>query len=190
MEKEKIILCYGDSLTAGYGFTQEHSYPGVLQKMFNEKGYAYQVINAGVSGETTSGGLNRLPRFLDIKADFFILELGINDGLRGQSLDIMQNNLQKIIDQVEQKMQDTRLIIAGMDLPVKIHNPYIRRFLEIYPSLAKKNNAILIPHFLEDVLGVPSLNLPDRLHPNKEGYQIIAQTVFINLLPHLDEPSV
>lgn len=189
MKKEKIILCYGDSLTAGYGFTQEHSYPGVLQKMLNEKGYSYQVINAGVSGESTFGGLNRLPRFLEIEADIFILELGINDGLRGQSLEAMKENLQKIIVQVKQRNKDVKLVIAGMQMPLNAQNNYIRRFMDVYPDLAKTNQAILIPFFLEDVMGVKSLNLPDGLHPNKEGYQIIAQTVFNVLLPHLDEPE-
>lgn len=189
MKNEKIILCFGNSLTAGYGFTQEHSYPGVLQKMLNEKGYSYQVVNAGVSGETSAGGLNRIQRYLDIDADIFILELGINDGLRGQSLDAMENNLQKILELVKQKMKNAKLIIAGMDLPVNVQNQYIRRFLNIYPSLAEKIDAVLIPHFLEDVMGVPSLNLPDRLHPNIKGYKIIAQNVFTVLQPYLDEPK-
>lgn len=189
MQKERIILCYGDSLTAGYGFPQEFSYPGLLQKLLSKNGFKYQVINAGVSGETTAGGLNRLPRFLDIRADIFILELGINDGLRGLSVESMKDNLQEIIDLYKSRHPETKLVIAGMDLPIPLKNQYINNFLKAYPTLAEQNKALLVPHFLKDVLGVPSLNLPDRLHPNKEGYKIIAQHIYESLLPLLEEPE-
>lgn len=189
MAREKIILCFGDSLTAGYGFTEEHSYPGLLQEHLDKKGYSYQVINAGVSGETTEGGLKRIDRLSHIHPDIFILELGINDGLRGLPIDSMRKNLQGIIDKVKKQNPDVVVVLAGMQVPLNIQNNYIRQFLQVYPELAEKTQAILIPFFLQDVMGVKPLNLPDGLHPNKEGYKIIAANVLKVILPLLDEPA-
>lgn len=185
MEKEKRIVFYGDSLTAGYGYTAEHSFPSIIQKKLIEKGLNYHIVNAGVSGETSGGGLRRIDEVLTEPIDIFVLELGVNDGLRGLPLDQMKSNLQAIINKVKAKNPDIDLVIAGMQIPIQFQNDYIQQFIQIFPSLAKENDAYLIPFFLENVAGVKSLNLPDGLHPNKEGYRIIADNVLKILLPLL-----
>jgi acyl-CoA thioesterase-1 len=187
--KEKRIVFYGDSLTAGYGYTAEHSFPSIIKKKLDEKGFNYHVVNAGVSGETSEGGLRRIDEVLTAPIDIFILELGVNDGLRGLPLDRMKDNLQAIIDKVKARNPDVELVIAGMQIPIPFQNEYIQQFINIFPSLAKENDAYLIPFFLEKVAGVKSLNLPDGLHPNKEGYKIIADNVFKILLPILTASS-
>lgn len=189
MKNEKRIVFFGDSLTAGYGYTAEHSFPSIIKEKLDEKGFNYHVINAGVSGETSDGGLRRIDEVLTAPIDIFVLELGVNDGLRGLPLDRMEDNLQAIIDRVKARNPDVKLVIAGMKIPIQIQNDYIQRFINIFPELAKKNEAHLIPFFLEKVAGVKSLNLPDGLHPNKEGYKIIAENVFKILLPILAESS-
>lgn len=185
MVKEKRIVFYGDSLTAGYGYTAEHSFPSIIKKKLDEKGFNYQVVNAGVSGETSEGGLRRINDVLIEPIDIFVLELGVNDGLRGLPLAKMKENLQAIIDKVKAGNPDVELVIAGMQIPVQFQNEYIQHFINIFPSLAEENGAHLIPFFLENVAGVKFLNLPDGLHPNKEGYKIIADNVFKILLPIL-----
>ena len=174
----KTILCFGDSLTAGYGMQRGQSYPELLQEHINNDGYNYQVINAGVSGDTTHDGLRRLSYHLSQPIDIFILELGVNDMIRGGIPDQIKVNLSKILNQVIEQYPNCKLVVAGMQLPPVVQHPFISRFTNIYDSLANQYKALLIPSFLDGVIGMPALNLPDRLHPNAQGYQIIARNVY------------
>ena len=174
----KVILFYGDSLTAGYGIKLEESFPALIQERLDSLGLNYTVINSGVSGETTSGGLNRLNWVLNQKVDVFVLELGANDGLRGIPLNKTQQNLQAIIDLVLEKNADTRIILAGMQIPPNMGPEYTAEFRNIFPELAEKNEIPLIPFLLEGVAGNPDLNLEDGIHPTAEGHQILRENVW------------
>ncbi len=175
----KTILCFGDSLTAGYGLDDmDDAYPGILQTTIDSLGLAYTVINSGVSGETTSGGRSRIDWVLNQKIDVFILELGANDGLRGVSLNKTRENLQAIIDAVRNKNPETEVILAGMQLPPNMGPEYTTEFREIFPVLATKNKLALIPFLLENVGGIPELNQADGIHPTEEGQKIVAGNVW------------
>jgi acyl-CoA thioesterase I len=173
----KVILFFGDSLTAGYGLSQEEAFPAVVEKKLNRQGKPAKVVNAGLSGETSAGGLSRIDWILRQPIDVFILELGANDGLRGLPLDQTQKNLQAIIDKVRSKFPNAKIIIAGMMVPPNMGEDYTSKFQKIFPELAKKNNVLLIPFLLEDVAGKEDLNLPDGIHPNVEGHKIVADNV-------------
>lgn len=179
----KVILFYGDSLTAGYGLSPEEAFPAKVEKKLNQKGTVCKVINAGLSGETSAGGLSRLDWVLRQPIDVFILELGANDGLRGLPLDQTQKNLQTIIDKVKGKYPNVKIVIAGMMVPPNMGNDYTTKFQKIFPALAKKNNATLIPFLLQDVAGDEKLNQADGIHPNVEGHNIVAENVFKVLQP-------
>jgi acyl-CoA thioesterase-1 len=174
----KTILCFGNSITAGYGLDPELAYPDVLEKILNEKGYDYEVINSGLSGETSAGGLTRIDWVLRNPVDLFILELGANDGLRGLPLTQTKQNLQSIIERVKNKYPEAQIIIAGMMVPPNMGPDYSKEFAYLFNDLAIKNEATLIPFLLEGVGGIPSLNLPDGIHPNAEGHKILAKNVF------------
>lgn len=174
----KVILFYGDSLTAGYGIKLEEAFPALIQERLDSLGLNYTVINSGVSGETTSGGRNRLNWVLNQKVDVFVLELGANDGLRGIPLNKTQQNLQAIIDLVLEKNADTRIILAGMQIPPNMGPEYTAEFRNIFPELAEKNEIPLIPFLLEGVAGNPDLNLEDGIHPTAEGHQILRENVW------------
>ena len=174
----KVILFYGDSLTAGYGIKLEEAFPALIQERLDSLGLNYTVINSGVSGETTSGGLNRLNWVLNQKVDVFVLELGANDGLRGIPLNKTQQNLQVIIDLVLEKNADTQIILAGMQIPPNMGPEYTKEFRNIFPELAEKNKIPLIPFLLEGVAGNPDLNLEDGIHPTAEGHQILSENVW------------
>lgn len=173
----KTILFYGDSLTAGYGLSTEEAFPALVGQRLNEKGKPVRVINSGLSGETSAGGLTRIDWVLKQPVDVFVLELGPNDGLRGLPLEQTEKNLQAIIDKVKAKYPKTKIVIAGMMVPPNIGPDYTEEFKKLFPRLAKKNNAALIPFLLEDVAGNEKLNLPDRIHPNAEGHKIVAENV-------------
>ena len=181
-----LILCYGDSLTAGMGLDPDDAFPAVLQRIIDSLSLNYSVVNAGLSGETTASGRNRLNWVLNQKTDVFILELGANDGLRGINLDETRNNLQAIIDMVKSKNPDTKVILAGMQIPPNMGSVYTSEFRGIFPDLAEKNNAYLIPFLLKDVGGIPELNQDDGIHPTKEGQKILALNVWEVLEPVLD----
>ncbi|WP_108804240.1 arylesterase [Aquimarina sp. Aq107] len=175
----KTILCFGDSLTAGYGLDDiNDAYPAILQNRLDSLGLAYTVINSGLSGETTAGGKSRISWVLNQKVDVFILELGANDGLRGVPLTETQNNLQSIIDAVRKKNSETTIILAGMQLPPNMGPEYITAFRNIFPDLAQKNELALIPFLLKDVGGIPELNQADGIHPTIEGQKILANNVW------------
>jgi acyl-CoA thioesterase I len=181
----KVILFYGDSLTAGYGLSTDEAFPAVIEKKLNQKGKPTKVVNAGLSGETSAGGLNRLDWVLKQPVDMFVLELGANDGLRGLPLDQTKKNLQSIIDKVKTKYPKAKIVIAGMLVPPNMGPDYTSSFRKIFPDLAKKNNAALIPFLLQDVAGDEKLNNADGIHPNVEGHKIVAQNVLKVIEPLL-----
>ncbi|WP_239540705.1 arylesterase [Spongiivirga citrea] len=175
----KTILCFGDSLTAGYGLDDMNdAYPGILQSTIDSLGLKYTVINSGVSGETTAGGRSRIEWVLNQKIDVFILELGANDGLRGVPLTKTRENLQAIIDAVRNKNPETVIILAGMQLPPNMGPEYTTEFKTIFPDLAEKNQLVLIPFLLKDVGGITELNQADGIHPTEEGQKILANNVW------------
>ena len=173
----KTILFFGDSLTAGYGLSPEEAFPALVEKSLNKKGMATKVVNAGLSGETSAGGLSRIDWVLRQPIDIFILELGANDGLRGLPLDQTRTNLQGIIDKVKAKYPKAKIVVTGMMVPPNLGTKYTDEFKRIFPDLAKKNNAALIPFLLQDVAGIEKLNLPDGIHPNPDGHKIVAGNV-------------
>ncbi|NVJ84850.1 MAG: arylesterase [Algoriphagus sp.] len=174
----ETILFFGNSLTAGYGIDKEDAFAGLVQQRIDSLGLNYRVINGGLSGETTAGGLSRLDWFLEDEPAIFVLELGGNDGLRGILLSETKSNLEKIIDKVRAKYPNTHIILAGMQIPPNMGQEYTNEFKEIYPTIAKEKNVTLIPFLLEGVAGDPSLNLPDGIHPTEEGHQIVFETIW------------
>lgn len=181
----KNILFFGDSLTAGYGLSTEEAFPAIVEKKFNKNGKPVKVVNAGLSGETSAGGLSRIDWVLRQPVDVFILELGANDGLRGLPLDQTEKNLQAIIDKVKSKNPKVKVVIAGMMVPPNMGPDYAGKFQKLFPALAKKNSATLIPFLLQDVAGNEQLNLADGIHPNVEGHKIVAENVFRVVTPLL-----
>lgn len=175
---QKTILFFGNSLTAGYGIEKEDAFPGLTQQRIDSLGLDYRVINGGLSGETTAGGLNRLDWFLEDEPYIFVLELGGNDGLRGIELSETKSNLEKIIDKVRTKYPSTKIILAGMQIPPNMGPEYTQEFQTIYPEVSKEKNVTLIPFLLEGVAGDPELNLPDGIHPTEEGHKIVFETVW------------
>ena len=173
----KVILFFGDSLTAGYGLSTEIAFPALVEESLNKKGKACKVINAGLSGETSAGGLSRIDWILRQPIDIFILELGANDGLRGLPIEETRKNLQQIIDKVRAKNPDVKIVIAGMMVPPNMGPEYSANFQKVFPAIAKKNNATLIPFLLKAVGGIEKLNQPDGIHPNAEGHKIVASNV-------------
>ena len=181
----KVILFFGDSLTAGYGIDPDQAFPAVIQQKINKRGWNFEVVSAGVSGETTAGGLRRIDWVLQRPIDVFVLELGANDGLRGLPLDNAQKNLQAIMDRVKNKYPQVKLILAGMQLPPNLGKEYSSRFRLLFPDLARQNGAVLIPFLLDGVGGVPTLNLPDGIHPTPLGHARVADNVWRVLEPVL-----
>jgi acyl-CoA thioesterase I len=181
----KVILFYGDSLTAGYGLSTEEAFPALVGKKFTTAGKPVKVINAGLSGETSAGGLSRLDWVLREHIDIFVLELGPNDGLRGLPLAQTQKNLQTIIDKVKAKYPNVKIVIAGMMVPPNMGQDYTTEFKKMYPEIAKRNKATLIPFLLQDVAGHEKLNQADGIHPNVDGHKLVAQNVYQVLAPLL-----
>lgn len=184
--ERKTILFLGDSLTAGYGLDESRAFPAFVQAKIDSLGWTFEVINAGLSGETSAGGSRRVNWLLRRKIDVLVLALGGNDGLRGISVSDMQKNLQGIVDHARKKNPDVRIILAGIEAPPNLGEEYTGAFREVFSALAKKNSVDLIPFLLADVGGIPELNLPDRIHPNVEGHQIVAETVWETLRPILE----
>jgi acyl-CoA thioesterase I len=170
----KVILFFGDSLTAGYGLSTEEAFPALLEKELNKNGKKVKVVNAGLSGETSAGGLSRIDWILRQPVDIFVLELGANDGLRGLPIEQTRQNLQNIINKVKAKNPTCTIVLAGMMVPPNMGKQYTDDFKNIYPDLARKNNATLIPFILEGVAGIEKLNQADGIHPTPEGHKIIA----------------
>jgi len=181
----KTILFFGDSLTAGYGLSPEIAFPSLVEKEFIKENKKVKVINAGLSGETSAGGLSRIDWTLRQPIDVFVLELGANDGLRGLPIEQTKKNLQSIIDKVKSKYPKVKIVLAGMMVPPNMGKSYADEFKKIYPAMAKKNKASLIPFLLEGVAGNEKLNQADGIHPNAEGHRIVATNLVIFLRPLL-----
>ena len=186
-ETRKNIIFFGNSLTAAYGLEDlSKGFVGLIQQRIDSLGLPYRCINAGLSGETTAGGKGRVDWVIDQQPfDIFILELGGNDALRGIQPDDGIQNLQSIIDKVKAKNPSVKIILAGMEAPRNMGNTYLKAFHEMYPTLAKKNNTLLIPFVLEGVGGVAELNQKDGIHPTEVGNKIIAETIWGVLKPIL-----
>ena len=182
--ESKTILCFGDSITAGYGLDDSNNaFPAVLQQKVDALNLNYTVINSGLSGETTAGGKSRINWVMNQNINVFVLELGANDGLRGVPLSETRLNLQGIIDVVKEKSPNTKIILAGMELPPNMGQDYTTEFRSIYADLATKNNLEFIPFILKDVGGIKELNQSDGIHPTVEGHKILANTVWEVLKP-------
>ena len=181
------IVALGDSLTAGYGLSRKQAWPALVADKMRAAGYDFEVVNAGSSGDTTTGGLRRLPAILRAhkKMDIFVLELGINDAFRGVPIEQIRSNLQAIVDQVRAAQPNASIVIAGMQLPNVSSDDYVGAFGGIFRALAEKNRATLIPFFLEGVGGNPELNQWDRVHPNAAGQRVLAENVWRVLEPLL-----
>ena len=171
------IIFYGDSLTAGYGLSPAEAFPALVEASLTKNNKPCKVVNAGLSGETSAGGLTRIDWILRQPVDIFVLELGANDGLRGLPLEQTEKNLQAIIEKVKAKNPDVTIVLAGMLVPPNMGPEYTEKFKKIYPTLAKKNNATLIPFILQGVAGDENLNQADGIHPNVEGHKIVANNV-------------
>jgi len=184
---QRTILFFGNSLTAGYGIDPDLAFPNLIQKRLDSLGYAYQVVNAGLSGETTSGGNTRIDWILKQEIDIFVLELGGNDGLRGISTEESIKNLQSIIDKVKKAYPTAQIILAGMEVPPNMGQDYALGFRKMYKELSEKNKVLLIPFLLENVGGIPALNLPDGIHPTPQGHKIVMETVWTYLQKVIDK---
>ncbi len=183
--KQPVILFFGNSLTAGLGVEPEEAFPALVSDKVKAAGLNYQVVNAGLSGETSAGGKSRIGWVLRQPVAVFILELGGNDGLRGILPSATKQNLQAIIDSVKLKSPQAKIVIAGMQIQPNMGVQYTTPFRELFPALARENKAALIPFLLENVGGIPRLNQPDRIHPTAEGHKIVANTVWKTLEPLL-----
>lgn len=184
-EDRPVVLFFGNSLTAGYGLDEEDAFPALIQEKIDSAGLEYLVINGGLSGETTASGLNRLDWFLEEGPAVFVLELGGNDGLRGISVAETRKNLKEIIQKVRSKYPDTKILLAGMQIPPNMGQEYTAEFSGMYEEVASDESVSLIPFLLEGVAGNPELNLPDGIHPTEEGHAIVAKTVWEYILPLL-----
>ena len=181
------IVALGDSLTAGFGLSRKQAWPALVAEKMRTAGYEFEVVNAGSSGDTTTGGLRRLPAILRAhhKIDIFVLELGINDAFRGVPIEQIQSNLQAIIDQVRAQQPRASIVLAGMQLPNVSSDDYVGAFGGIFRAVAEENRVTLIPFFLEGVGGNPELNQWDRVHPNAAGQRVLAENVWRVLEPLL-----
>lgn len=182
---KKVILFYGNSLTAGYGVEPSEAFPALVGEKIDSAGLDYTVVNSGLSGETTAGGKSRISWVMRQPVSVFVLELGGNDGLRGLPLAQTRQNLQAIIDTVRLKSPDAKIVLAGMQIPPNLGTDYTREFRELFKEVADKNNAVLIPFLLENVGGIARLNQPDGIHPTPAGHKIVANTVWGVLKPLL-----
>lgn len=177
-EAKKTILFFGNSLTAGMGLEVEQAFPALIQARLDSISSGFKVINAGLSGETTASGKNRLSWVLKQPVDVFVLELGANDGLRGIPLNETRSNLQEMIDVVRSHNPEVKILLAGMQIPPNMGQDYTNEFRNIFPELAQKNGVELIPFLLKDVAGIPDLNQEDGIHPTAEGQYILANNVW------------
>ena len=175
------IIFFGDSITAGYGVGTDLAFPAVVGEELKKDGFDVEIVNAGLSGETSAGGLTRIDWILNRHVDVFVLELGANDGLRGLPVAETEKNLQAIIDKVKTKYPDVTIVIAGMMVPPNMGPAYSMSFQSVFSRISENNDAVLVPFLLEGVAGDSSLNQPDGIHPNVKGHEIVAQTVYARL---------
>jgi len=182
---KKNIIFFGDSLTAGYGVSPNQAFPALIGRRIDSLHLPYQIVNAGVSGETSAGGKSRINWVLRQPVSIFVLELGGNDGLRGISLSSTSANLQAIINAVKNRYPEAKIVIAGMQIPPNMGKDYGTAFRDIFPKLATANKAALIPFLLQNVGGIPQLNQADGIHPTAAGHKIVAENVWQVLAPLL-----
>ncbi len=183
----QTILVLGDSISAGHGIDPAQAFPALLQNKIDQVGWPYKIVNAGVSGDTSAGGLRRMNWLLRQPISVLLLELGGNDGLRGLPLEGTRTNLQKIIDRTREKYPAVKIIIAGMEMPPNLGADYVKEFRQLFPDLARANQAALIPFLLEGVGGNRELNQADMIHPTVEGHVAVAETVWKILEPILKQ---
>jgi acyl-CoA thioesterase-1 len=182
-DERPVIVAFGDSLTAGYGLPEDQCFTALLQRKIDDKGYGYRVINAGVSGDTSAGGVSRIDWALDGAVKFLILELGGNDGLRGQPVAEMKKNLAEIIERAQAR--GAIVILAGMEAPPNLGEQYTSEFRQAFRDLAKKYKLTLIPFLLDGVAGRREMNQPDGIHPNAAGEKVMAENVWRTIEPLL-----
>ena len=185
VDPPRNVVIVGTSLTAGYGVGEDVAYPARIQQMIDAAGLRYRVVNAGISGETSAGGLRRIDWTLQQPVDVLVLELGANDGLRGIDPGEMRSNLEKIIEHARETHPGIALVIAGMQAPPNLGDQYTARFRDVFTELADKYDAALVPFLLDSVAAQPHLNIEDGLHPNAAGHEIIARAVWRVLEPVL-----
>jgi acyl-CoA thioesterase-1 len=181
------LVVLGDSIAAGHGLDPSEAFPALLQQKIDDARLNFNVVNAGVSGDTTSGGLRRINWLLKRQIDVLLIELGGNDGLRGISIDVTKSNLEAMIDRAREKYPDVKIILAGMQMPPNMGEEYMSQFRQVFGEVARTKNTAFIPFMLEGVGGVPKLNLPDRIHPTAEGQKIVAENAWEILKPILEQ---
>lgn len=179
----RVIVALGDSLTAGWGVAPEEAYPAILERRLAREGYAYRVVNAGVSGDTTAGGLRRVDWVLRSGPEVVVVALGANDGLRGQPVAAMRDNLAAIVRRLVDA--GARVLLAGMRVPPNYGAAYARQFAAVFPDVARQAGVALMPFLLEGVAGDPRLNQSDGIHPNADGQRVIAERLWPHLRPLL-----
>ena len=183
--RKPVIVCFGDSLTAGYGLARDESVPSLIAARLRAEGYPYDVINAGVSGDTSAGGLSRLEWSLDGDVRVLVLELGANDGLRGLPVASLKRNLTEVITRASAR--GIKILLTGMEAPPNFGASYTAEFRRVYRELAKEHDVTFVPFYLEGVAGIPSLNIADGMHPNAQGARIIEKNIWRALQPLLDK---
>ena len=176
---ERVVVVLGDSLTAGFGVAVEEAWPALIGARLKREGYPYRVVNAGVSGDTTAGGLRRVDWVLRNRPEVAVVALGANDGLRGLGTDAMEANLLAIVERL--RAGGARVLVAGMEVPPNYGAPYARAFRHVFPNVARRTGAALMPFLLDGVAADPRLNQADGVHPNVAGHRAIADRVY----PHL-----
>jgi acyl-CoA thioesterase-1 len=180
---DRVIVALGDSLTAGLGVAADEAYPAVLEARLRQAGFAYRVVNAGVSGDTSAGGLRRLPWVLRARPEIVIVALGANDGLRGLPAAALRDNLTAIVTRLREA--GARVLLAGMRVPPNYGDAYARDFAETFRTVAQRTSVTLLPFLLEGVAGDPRLNQADGIHPNAAGQRVVAERVWSSLQPLL-----
>lgn len=180
-----VVLFLGTSLTAGYGLPSDEAFPALIQQRIDAAGLSYRVVNAGVSGDTSAGGLRRIDWLLRLPLAVLVVELGANDMLRGLDVGALEENLMAIVERAQAMHPGIRIVIAGMRAPPNLGGAYVEAFESVYGRVSQEHEATLVPFLLEGVAAVPGLNQPDGIHPNVEGHRRIADTVWPVLQPNL-----
>jgi acyl-CoA thioesterase-1 len=179
-----VLLILGDSLSAGYGMERENSWVSLLEARLGERGYSYRILNSSISGDTSQGGLTRLPRLLErYQPQIVIIELGANDGLRGIDPDVTRENIASMIRQSQ--ANGARVLLAGIKLPPNYGSAYLQQFESIYGDLAKEFDTLLVPFFMDGIAFNPDLLQADNIHPNEKGQPVLLDNVWIILEPAL-----
>lgn len=182
-DSERVIVTLGDSLTAGFGVAPEEAWPALVEVRLRREGYPYRVVNAGVSGDTTAGGLRRVDWVLRRRPEVAVVALGANDGLRGQPVEAMRANLVAIVERLRDG--GARVLLAGMQVPPNYGTDYARAFRAVFPEVARRTGAALMPFLLEGVAADPRLNQADGIHPTAAGHRTIAERLWPHLVPLL-----